>query len=97
MMALWRTSVLLLAGHTSTHTPHPVQSSGATWIVRRWSARSFDRKGLSTKSSGASATASAVNTFMRIVAWGHTMAHCPQSMQMSGSQMGISRAMARFS
>ena len=34
---------------------------------------------------------------MRMVAWGQTMAHLPQSMQMSGSQIGISVAMARFS
>ena len=34
---------------------------------------------------------------MRMVACGHTMAHLPQSMQMSGSQIGISVAMARFS
>ena len=44
LMALWRTSVFDLAGQTSTHTPQPVQSSGATWIVRRWPARSFERK-----------------------------------------------------
>ena len=35
LIALCRTSVLLLAGHTSTHTPQPVQSSGATWMVSR--------------------------------------------------------------
>ena len=35
-------------------------------------------------------------TFMRIAAWGHTIAHRPQSMQMSGSQIGISAAI-RFS
>jgi hypothetical protein len=34
---------------------------------------------------------------MRMVVCGQTMAHLPQSMQMSGSQMGISLAMARFS
>ena len=27
------TCVLSFAGHTSTQIPHPVQSSGATWIV----------------------------------------------------------------
>ncbi len=42
-------------------------------------------------------TASGENTFMRIVAWGQTIAHLPQSIQMSGSQMGISLAIARFS
>ena len=34
---------------------------------------------------------------MRMVACGQTMAHLPQSMQMSGSQIGISLAIARFS
>src|SRR5665811_2315629 len=37
LMDLCLTSDLLLAGQTSTQTPQPVQSSGATWIVRRWS------------------------------------------------------------
>ena len=97
LMALCRTSVLSFAGQTSTHTPQPVQSSGATWMVSRWSARSFDRNGLLGNSSLASATAAGENTFMRMAAWGHTMAHRPQSMQMSGSQIGISAAMARFS
>ncbi len=34
LMALCLTISLLLAGHTSTHTPQPVQSSGATWMDR---------------------------------------------------------------
>ena len=46
LMDLWPTSVLLFAGQTSTHTPHPVQSSGATWIVRRWPGRSRDLNSL---------------------------------------------------
>ena len=33
LIALCLTTSLLLAGQTSTHTPQPVQSSGATWIV----------------------------------------------------------------
>ena len=41
--------------------------------------------------------ASGGKTFMRMAACGQTMAHLPQSMQMSGSQIGISVAMARFS
>ena len=56
LMALWLESVLLLAGQTSTHTPHPVQSSGATWIVRRWSGRSRDRNSLCRKSAGAASS-----------------------------------------
>ena len=49
------------------------------------------------KPSGAPATASAGNTFIRIAACGQTMAHLPQSMQIDASQIGISCAMARFS
>ena len=96
-MALWLESVLLLAGQTSTQTPQPVQSSGATWIVSRWSARSRERKSLDLKPSGAPARSAVGKTFIRIVAWGQTIAHLPQSMQMDGSQTGIVWAIARFS
>ena len=47
--------------------------------------------------SGAASTSAVGKTFMRIVAWGQTIAHLPQSMQMDGSQIGISWAIARFS
>src|ERR1700730_16855985 len=33
LIALRLVSVLLLAGHASTHNPQPVQSSGAIWSV----------------------------------------------------------------
>src|ERR1700680_4291942 len=33
LMALRLVSLLFLAGQASTHTPQPVQSSGATWSV----------------------------------------------------------------
>jgi hypothetical protein len=66
-------------------------------MVRWWPARSLDRNGLVRNPSGAAATTAAPKTFMRIVAWGQTMAHLPQSMQTSGSQMGISLAIERFS
>jgi hypothetical protein len=52
LMALCPTSVLLLAGQTSTHTPHPVQSSGATWMVRRWPGSSRDLNSLFGKPIG---------------------------------------------
>ena len=96
-MALWLESVLLLAGQTSTHTPQPVQSSGATWIVSRWSGRSRDSELLVEEAAGAASTAAVGKTFIRIVACGQTMAHLPQSMQIAGSQIGIIWAMARFS
>ena len=97
LMALWLVSVLLLAGQTSTQTPQPVQSSGATWIVSRWSGRSRERNSLWRNPAGAASTAAVGNTFIRIVACGQTIAHLPQSMQMDSSQIGISWAMARFS
>ena len=96
-MALWLESVLLFAGQTSTQTPQPVQSSGATWMVSRWSSRSRDLNSLCRKSAGAPSTADVGNTFIRMVAWGQTMAHLPQSMQIDGSQIGSIWAMARFS
>ena len=97
LMALWLESVLLLAGQTSTHTPQPVQSSGATWIVSRCSGSSRDRNSLWRKSTGAASTEAVGNTFIRIVACGQTIAHLPQSMQIDGSQIGIVWAIARFS
>src|SRR6188472_98984 len=57
---------------------------------------SLERKSLDWNDGGALARAEGSNTFMRIVACGQTMAHLPQSMQMSGSQIGISWAIARF-
>src|SRR6478736_7891516 len=97
LMALWLESVLLLAGHTSTQTPQPVQSSGATWIVSRCSGSSRDLNSLWRKLAGAASTDAVGKTFIRIVACGQTIAHLPQSMQIAGSQIGISWAMARFS
>ena len=91
------TSSLLRAGQTSTQTPQPVQSSGATWIVIRrpgWS-RSFHS--LCLNRPGAPSAAAGSNTFMRIAACGQTRAHFAQSMQIAGSQIGISRAIERFS
>ena len=52
---------------------------------------------LSRKSARAHSSADVGNTFIRIVACGHTIAHLPQSMQIVGSQIGIIRAIARFS
>ena len=74
-----------------------MQSSGATWMVSRWPASSLERKGLEGNPSGASARASGGKTFIRTAACGQTMAHLPQSLQMTGSQIGISVAIARFS
>ena len=58
---------------------------------------SLERNSFDLNDGGAPSRADGSNTFIRIVAWGQTMAHLPQSMQMSGSQIGISWAIARFS
>ena len=57
LMALWRTSDFDFAGHMSTHTPQPVQSSGATWIVIAIPDTSFERNALDLNPSGAPASA----------------------------------------
>ena len=91
------TCSLLCAGQTSTQMPQPVQSSGATWIVMRIPGCSRDFHSLSLKPSGAPSSADGSKTFIRIAAWGQTSAHLAQSMQIDGSQIGISCAMLRFS
>src|SRR5450756_2551145 len=60
-------------------------------------ASSRDLKVLDAKVSGAPSSTSGENTFIPIALCGHTIAHLPQSMQMSGSQIGISWASALFS
>ena len=94
-IALCFTSLLLFAGQTSTQTPQPVQSSGATWIVssvRRGSSR--ERNGFDEEARRARRPRRPAGyTFMRIAACGQTIAHLPQSMQSAGSQIGISCAM----
>ena len=51
---------------------------------------SFERNSFDLNDGGAPARADGSNTFMRMTACGQTIAHLPQSMQMSGSQIGIS-------
>src|SRR3954468_12599947 len=98
LMLLRLTSVLSCAGQTVTQTPHPVQSSGATWIVSDIPGTSrlrndFDFTGVGPVEDEPSGS----YTFMRIAACGQTITHFPQSMHRSGSQIGISVAMHRFS
>jgi pyruvate-ferredoxin/flavodoxin oxidoreductase len=52
-----RRSRVDFAGQTSTHTPHPVQSSGATWIDIHCPWTSFDRNALERNPAGAPARA----------------------------------------
>ena len=49
LMAFRRTSLLFLTGQTSTQMPHPVQSSGATWIVYFMPAHSLSRASVDLK------------------------------------------------
>ncbi len=53
LIAFSRTSLLFLTGQTSTQTPHPVQSSGATWIVYFMPAHSLSRASHDLKVAGA--------------------------------------------
>ncbi len=97
LIDLCLTSVLLLAGQMLTQTPHPVQSSGATWMIARRPGSALSFQSLSLKVAGRSTSASSATTLRRMAAWGQTRAQRAQSMQMSGSQIGISAAMLRFS
>ncbi len=96
-IALCLTTSFDFAGQTSTHTPHPVQSSGTTWIVIHLPGFSRSRHSLCWNVAGAWSAAIGSYTFMRIAVCGQTSAHLAQSMQMSGSQIGISCAIERFS
>ena len=92
-----RTSSFEWAGHVSTQMPQPVQSSGATWIVISIPGRSRAFHSFERNPSGAPPSASGSNTFILMAACGQTSAHFAQSMQMDGSQIGISWAIERFS
>ena len=96
-MALWRTSLFERAGQMSTQTPHPVQSSGATWMVSCIPGWSCERKLFDGNPAGAAASSPGSYTFIRIAAWGHTRAQRAQSMQIDSSQIGIVAARPRFS
>src|SRR3974390_1174751 len=97
LMARCLASLLLLAGHTATHSPQPVQSSGATCSVYFRSVNSFHFGGAVWKPSGAWLTAFASYTLARMTACGQTSTHLPHWMQSCSSHTGISRAMLRFS
>ncbi len=97
LMALRRVSLLFLAGHTSTHSVQPVQSSGATCSVYFSSLNSFQRAGVLLKVSGASARYFSSYTLARMTACGQTSTHLPHWMQTFSSHTGISSEMLRFS
>ena len=97
LIALCERSSRLCAGHTSTHTPQPVQSSGATRIVISLSSYSLPDHSTLSNSFGAPSRSEGSKAFMRIAACGQTNAQRPHWMHTSGSQIGISGAMERFS
>ncbi len=98
LMALCLTTCLLRVGQTSTQTPQPVQSSGATWRLYIMPSRlSLRLHGTALKVDGARFISSGENTFMRIAACGHTSEQIAHWVQSCASQIGISRAMLRFS
>ncbi len=98
LMLLRLTSLLSWAGQAVTHRPQPVQSSGATCTVSDMPGTSRLRNDfVFSTSASAAANAPGSYTFMRMAACGQTIAHLPQSMHRSASQIGISVATVRFS
>src|SRR4030042_3219501 len=85
------------AGQAFTHTPQPVQSSGATWIRIFMPGYSLPFQSAETKSFGPAAACLASNAFLRMAVWGQTSEQMPHWMHTAGSQTGESKAMRRFS
>ncbi len=87
-----------LAGHTSTQRVQPVQSSGATCTTYDRPARSaVCASGTVVNPAGAPAASAGSKTLVRMAACGQIIEHLLHWMHRSGSQIGISWAMARFS
>src|SRR5512138_2104216 len=97
LMAFLPFSVFDSAGQISTQSEQPVQSSGATWSAYFAPFTSGDLKSIVTKDFGARSSASGAKYFGRIAACGQMSAHLLHWMQSDGSQVGISRAIPRFS
>ncbi len=97
LRALRAVLVLSLAGQASTHKPHPVQSSGETWMVNLAPGNSLNLASRLLKEAGALASRPGAYTFWRITACGQTIEHLPHWMHKALSQTGISRVMLRFS
>src|SRR5512140_1272128 len=96
-MAFSLVSLLFLAGQISTQIPHPVQSSGAIWMVYFIPAHSLSRTLADLNVAGAPSSYCLSYTLMRSTACGQTMAHLAHCMQVLVSHTGISIAMLRFS
>src|SRR5215472_11935085 len=76
-MARCFTSLLLLAGQTSTHSVQPVQSSGATCRLYLRSFISFQRAAVDLNFAGAPSRYFASYTLARMTAFGQTSTHLP--------------------
>src|SRR5580765_3051875 len=92
LIAFSRVSLLFLAGQTSTQMPHPVQSSGATWMVYFIPAHSLSRASVDLNVGGALVSSRESYTLMRITECGQTMAHLPHWIQIFVSHTGMSSA-----
>ncbi len=77
LIAFSRVSLLFFAGQISTQIPHPVQSSGATWMVYFSPCHSLSRAFVALKLAGAPFSHSSPYTLIRITACGQTIAHLP--------------------
>src|SRR5439155_26743799 len=77
LIAFSRVSLLFLAGQMSTQMPHPVQSSGATWMVYFIPCHSLSRASVGLKVGGAFSSSRESYTLMRMTACGQTIAHLP--------------------
>src|SRR5262249_8044696 len=97
LIALSRVCDLFFAGQTSTHRAHPVQSSGATWIVYFSPCQSRSIASHALNAGGAVSKHFGSYALMWITACGQTIAHLPHWIQVTGSQTGISAAILRFS
>src|SRR6266568_2663772 len=85
LMALRLVSALFLAGQASTHSPQPVQSSGATWRVYAAPGNSFHRAGDVLNPAGPAERSAGSQILGRITACGHTKTHLLHWIHTAGS------------
>ena len=91
------TKAFSLAGHMSAQFPHPVQSSGLTWILYFNPSNPLPNAFLASNPSGALANSSSVTNTGLIHAWGHIKEHWLHWIQLSIIHSGTSTAIPRFS
>ncbi|CVH79233.1 hypothetical protein BN3658_01838 [Coriobacteriaceae bacterium CHKCI002] len=84
-------------GHTFTHTPQPMQSSGDMASVYCMPAAALPLAGTSVVAAGAAAASVSVSANGRMQACGHTKEHWLHWMQVAASHAGTLTATPRFS